>query len=695
MSRYRPFGPHDDAALEERDEGFAGFRSRVQPGALPAGIARLIENGRCERGTFRVRAGTKAVSTDLTLDQPPLVLPFALGDDVAVTSITRSTTTATVTTSDDHGYATGNQVNIRGADQDEYNGDQLITVTSATEFTFTVSGSPTTPATGTIVANRGPILLNVYDDGVRASCEWTSMEKVDGCVIATRLKAFLYRYGQAIVQLDYPADETVELTDACALEQYLDKVYLFRGYQTAVPLAVASIARSDTTATVTTSDDHELATGDWVTLAGADQVEYGGIYQVTVTGDTTFTVEVAGAPTTPATGTITARPCKPPLVWDGNVTHDFAVVTTGAHPTGGTLIRMPACDWGVEFTRRLVMGYARTELILSDFGDASTADTQYGELRIRPGSSDWLVGVKPYQDLRLLVLYRKSAHMVVLDSSTAAPVAVQEITRDFGCVARRSAANCGGLLLWLADQGVHGAQIDQNLNLVPLQRPLSADIQDQIEKINWAHAARAVARYWNNRYYIAVPTGDSTTNNTVLVFNFLNGSADSPLGEWESVDSFQGEFDVQDFQVLDYANQKRLHAMTSFGWLFLLEQQEEDDWGNPSSPVTTYPIAGGLYLRDFKLGSTDRKKFTRARLLANLTTGDSYTVKFVARNPDSTTTLKTTTATATTDVDDPIRVPRLRGSAGTLEITTTAGRPEIRAVALEATLVDRINTSRS
>jgi hypothetical protein len=46
-------------------------------------------------------------------------------------------------------------------------------------------------------------------------------------------------------------------------------------------------------------------------------------------------------------------------------------------------------------------------------------------------------------------------------------------------------------------------------------------------------------------------------------------------------------------------------------------------------------------------------------------------------------------------VDDPIRVPRLRGSAGTLEITTTAGRPEIRAVALEATLGDRINTPRS
>ena len=106
---------------------------------------------------------------------------------------------------------------------------------------------------------------------------------------------------------------------------------------------------------MTTSDDHELATGDWVTLAGADQVEYGGIYQVTVTGDTTFTVEVAGAPTTPATGTITARPCKPPLVWDGDVTHDFAVVTTGAHPM--RLIRDQLNDvWPAEDLKRCANG---------------------------------------------------------------------------------------------------------------------------------------------------------------------------------------------------------------------------------------------------------------------------------------------------------------------------------------------------
>jgi hypothetical protein len=68
----------------------------------------------------------------------------------SVTSITRSSTTATVTTSINHGYATGVSVKIAGAVETAYNGVFVITVTGDTTFTYTVSGSPSTPATGTI-----------------------------------------------------------------------------------------------------------------------------------------------------------------------------------------------------------------------------------------------------------------------------------------------------------------------------------------------------------------------------------------------------------------------------------------------------------------------------------------------------------------------------------------------------------------
>jgi hypothetical protein len=701
MARYRPLGPRDDISVEDGDEVFLGFRSRVQPAALPAGVARYIENGRCDRGTFRPRKGTKALSTDLTLVTPPVVLDFVLPTEKQVSSITRVGTTATATTTIAHGFSTGDVVaimRVAGANGLLYMGDFTITVTSTTTFTYVMAGTPGASATAEgffMLCARGLRIFETYDDMVRGSCTYASNNRVEGVVMATTNRAFVYRAGSAITEIEYPTDETVQATDTCDLKQFLDKVYLLRGYQTADVFTLTSLTRSSAVATATKTA-HGLSALSWVDIQGAAEAQYNGIFQIaTVPTANTFTYAVTGTPTSPATGTITARPCKPPLVWDCNLANAFTVVPTGYHPTGGTIVRMPAADWGVDFTRRLILPYSRTEHILSDFGDANAYDTNFNQLRILPGSVDWLIGVQPFQGLRYIVLYRKSVHQVELDTTAATPVAVSEITRAFGCVARKSVANCGDTILWLSDLGVTGLQIARDLNLIPLTLPISDQINDQIEDINWTYAANAVALYWNNRYYLAVPTGSSTRNNTVLVFNFLNRSEGSPIGEWESVDTFQGDFDVQAFHLLDYQGQKRLHAGTSFGFLFLLEEREEDEWGNSAGSIGSYPIAGKLFLRDFILGTRERKRFIGLRVSTNLTAADTFTIDFVARNPDRRTTVHTYTAPETTDANAAVRVPGVRGAAGTVEVLTTAGRPEIRSIAIEATTADRADNVRT
>lgn len=69
--------------------------------------------------------------------------------------------------------------------------------------------------------------------------------------------------------------------------------------------SVTSITRTGTTATVTTSGTHGKVTGDYVEIAGANETDYNGIFEVTVTDTTHFTYEVANSPSSPATGTIT------------------------------------------------------------------------------------------------------------------------------------------------------------------------------------------------------------------------------------------------------------------------------------------------------------------------------------------------------------------------------------------------------
>lgn len=72
-----------------------------------------------------------------------------------VSSITRSGSTATVITQTAHGFNTGQKVVVSGAGQSEYNGTFTITSTGPQTFTYSVTGTPVTPATGTILLQAG------------------------------------------------------------------------------------------------------------------------------------------------------------------------------------------------------------------------------------------------------------------------------------------------------------------------------------------------------------------------------------------------------------------------------------------------------------------------------------------------------------------------------------------------------------
>jgi|GEM_PF-390353 len=68
-----------------------------------------------------------------------------------VASLVRNGATVTVTLPY-HGYGNGSQVRIAGADQPEYNGTFTIANVTRDTFTYTIAGTPTSPATGTIYA---------------------------------------------------------------------------------------------------------------------------------------------------------------------------------------------------------------------------------------------------------------------------------------------------------------------------------------------------------------------------------------------------------------------------------------------------------------------------------------------------------------------------------------------------------------
>jgi hypothetical protein len=170
----------------------------------------------------------------------------------------RSGSTVTVTVVG-HGFATGKQVNIRGAEQAEYNGDFDITVLDEDRFTFDIaSGNPLSPASGVVLINGGPVVRNSYGGGIFAAGVFSSpVSDVTGngkeyIVLVGADAVYLYREGEAIVEMAFPSGQTVEADDDVTVVQAFDQLFVLRSKALAgewVPQAVTDLTRSGTTAT--------------------------------------------------------------------------------------------------------------------------------------------------------------------------------------------------------------------------------------------------------------------------------------------------------------------------------------------------------------------------------------------------------------------------------------------------------------
>ena len=136
-----------------------------------------------------VNAGVNATVTVKTLggdninDAQVLVLAASGGPmpvNVTVT-IARSGSTATVTHAA-HGMATNDKVQIDGANQWEYNGVFTITKIDNDSYSYAVSGTPETPATGTIKATYAALSGVTVSGQIGMSRTFTSSQPISGRV---------------------------------------------------------------------------------------------------------------------------------------------------------------------------------------------------------------------------------------------------------------------------------------------------------------------------------------------------------------------------------------------------------------------------------------------------------------------------------------------------------------------------------
>ena len=386
---------------------------------------------------------------------------------------------------------------------------------------------------------------------------------------------------------------------------------------------------------------------------------------------------------------------------------------------GGGFTFMPGPPWGVAFQRRLWVPFfydcggtltaptytsrnIKDEILVSDILDGYTYDQIYNQFRISSGSADYLVAMHGFYEDSMIVLLRNSLHLIVGTQGTLADTVVKELTREVGCLARKSVVLQGNNLLFLSDNGIYGLAFIDQYNLRGVEQPLSRDVQLYIDRINKNLASNAVATYFNNRYWIALPldsvagANDAVGNNAILIYNFLNQG-------WESLDTYDdSRFLITNLIVARAGVRDDLYCVTSTGGLHRIDDVDGVfdvvSIDTTSSTNSSIPINSSLTTRGYDLGDLGRKRYTDSQLEIQALDNDAsseLSIAFSTEDPDNATIVGTTTEsigeyiTAGDTANVRNRLGGVRGYTGTVVLTRTAGSPKVHSIKVAGSLTNR------
>jgi type IV pilus assembly protein PilY1 len=240
---------------------------------------------------------------------------------VPVASIVREGTTATITTSGNHGFTAGSVVTIKNVDQVQYNQTAAIGLVSGSsnKFTMTVPDYPT-------AVSEGAYTISVPGAaGSKAITSLTRMTTAGGgaeeTVTVTTGEAHLYVSGQTVTLSGMSATEYNrgwQITSTPATNQFTFKAPIYPVSQSLntysivhspTNVAINSITVSGSTATVAASSAHGFHVGQTVTISnvkGADKDLYNVSHLVTgVSADgKSFTIATPGNAKSAGTGNV-------------------------------------------------------------------------------------------------------------------------------------------------------------------------------------------------------------------------------------------------------------------------------------------------------------------------------------------------------------------------------------------------------
>lgn len=717
MPRYSNYGSLDNIMVDEGDVSFNRVNARLRPDQLKEGEVAYSSNGRMDiSGAWQPRRGITNFDTSITTNTSALRLPFYLYTNTTASSISRSGNDITINFASAHPFVTATLGYVSGITglTPSPNGNRVITVVNSTTITITVVGL--TGSIGGTAVVGSPRLEDDAINGVYGSCLFSdpSTGNTEYIVISTNKAAYAVKLSDGTTTtINYPSGIIVSAD--VGMIQAFNYVFIFRDGLTSMQwngsfsgtpaFTLVENGAYAQSVYLDANNNTTIADGVVTVTETAHGLTVGERVYIVDKGSSTLVEKAAGyvVATVPSANSFTFFADVADLT-------SHKVVYSRRLSVGTGFTHMPAPPWAIYHQRRLWMPYLYTmagssgsptitsrgvtdEIIASDILDQNTYDQIYANYRIASGGADYVVAIQPFSEDNLVVFNRNTIHLVRGVSADLSSTVVQEITREVGCLARKSVVQVGNQILFLSDNGVYAMTFEDLYNLRGASIPLSESINPIIKQINPDYAKNAVAIYHDNRYYLAVPIGSSTENNAILVYNFLTQG-------WESVDTVDTpNWNVRNLIRSGADSINKLYAVNSFGGIHVIDDRDDDNdviINQVGYAATPHDIASYVTTRQYTAGTMDRKRYNsfELQLESSESNESDANISLETENPDSVEALDSVSTLlggklgVGEDASVRGRCSNVRGYGAQFTITPIQGRPKIRAIKLTSQLTD-------
>jgi len=388
---------------------------------------------------------------------------IAFGPYLTVTSLTSSSDIATVTTAQSHGYVSGSDVIIEGANQAAYNGRFNVRVIDSYSFTYQFVGSVTSLATGTIRVSN----MSLYWAAVGSKVTLTALTWAAGTATATKT-AHGFTGGEYVtIAGATPAGYNGIYLITVPTANTFTYVIPDPGVNTVLPTATSSVVLAGQSP----ETNPEAWRRSYNVLPNADNALFINNRMLVPTA---YTPGTEGADGYNSTGNIYTK-------------KDFIVATS--------------IQDDVHF----------------DFVD---------EFRINQGSDDEIVDLVKYDNDTVLVFKDKSWGILSNIRLDLTNVTLDMRGDRYGLCARGAVVVAGKDVYFMAtSRGVVSLNQTQQGLLQSVDTPFSNDIEPWIRRINWNAKHLIRLAWWDNKLYVSVPMDDCAVNaRQTLGPNLVHGS---------------------------------------------------------------------------------------------------------------------------------------------------------------------------